>query len=251
MRILRKKLVNMFNKKPVGVIIPCYNEEGKIGRAIKKLPKDIVDEIVVIDDGSTDNTYNEAKITGVTVLKHEKNLGVGAALRTGFKYIVKRNHDICIQFGGDDQLDSSQIPEFLEKIKEGADVVLGSRYLDEKDSENMPLFRSITTKLFSRFFSFVAGKKITDASNGYIVFKTEILKNINLSPQWLNRYELEPYMLLKVIEQGYKVIEIPSNQRYDKKFGYSKMIPLISWWQITKPLFMELPKVLFKKLGGR
>lgn len=232
----------MPNKKSVAVVIPCYNEEGKIGKTIENVPKDIVDDIFVIDDGSTDNTATEAELMGATVLRHKMNMGTGAALRTGFEYALKRNYNICIQIGGDDQFDPTQIPEFLGMIEEGADVVLGSRYLDAKDSGNIPLFRKVTTKLFSAFFSFVAGQKITDASNGYVAFRTKILKDIDISPQWLNRYELEPYMLLRILEKGYKVIEIPSSQRYDKKFGYSKMIPIISWWHITKPLFKDLFK---------
>ena len=237
----------MYNKKSIAVVIPCYNEEGKIGKVIEKVPKDIVDEIIVIDDGSTDNTAKEAELRGATVLRHEINMGTGAALRTGFEYALKRNYDICVQFGGDDQFNPHQIPEFLEKMEEGADFVLGSRYLRKEDSENMPLFRKITTKLFSAFFSFVAGQKITDASNGFLTFKTKILKEIDISPQWLNRYELEPYMLLRIIEKGYKVVEIPSSQIYDKSKGYSKMKPIISWWHITKPLFRELPKALLRR----
>ena len=239
----------MFNKKSVAVVIPCYNEEGKIGRVIEKVLKDIVDEIIVIDDGSTDSTAKEAELMGakVKVLKHEINMGTGAALRTGFEYALKGNYDICMQIGGDNQFNPYQIPEFLEKIEEGGDVVLGSRYLRKVDSENMPLFRKITTRSFSAFFSFVAGQKITDASNGFLAFKTEILKEMDISPQWLNRYELEPYMLLRIIEKGYKVVEIPSSQRYDKSKGYSKMKPIISWWHITKPLFRELPKALLRR----
>lgn len=233
----------MYRQKSVAVVIPCYNEEGKIGKTIEKVPKDIVDVILVIDDGSTDNTAKEAELMGVAVLKHKINMGTGAALRTGFEYVLKENYDICIQIGGDDQFDPTQIPEFLGTMEEGADVVLGSRYLDAKDLGNIPLFRKITTRLFSRLFSFVAGQKITDASNGYVTFKTKILKDIDISPQWLNKYELEPYMLLRILEKGYKVVEIPSSQRYDKKFGYSKMIPIISWWHITKPLLKELFKL--------
>lgn len=226
-------------------VIPAYNEEGKIGITVRKT-KPYVDRVVVVDDGSLDKTYDEAKGEGATVFKHKRNMGVGAALRTGFEFALRENYEVCVQLGGDDQFFPSQIPQFLKKIKEGKDFVMGSRHLRKEDSENMPLFRKLTTKSFSLFFSLVARKRIKDASNGFIAFRTEILKNIDISPQWLNRYELEPYMLLKVIERGYKIAQIPSIQNYDKIRGYSKMDPF-GWWHITKPLFKGLPRALLLK----
>ena len=224
-------------KLKVIAIIPAYNEEGKIGSVVKKtIP--YVDRVLVIDDGSNDNTYNEANSSGAVVIKHMENRGAGAAIRSGIKYAVQNNFDICIPLSGDDQDNPKEIQKLVSHIGKGYDFVQGSRYIRGGKIIDMPLFRKITTRLFSFFFSLMALHPISDASNGFKAFKTNMIndKRINLWQDWLNRYELEPYLLYKAIKLNYKFIEVPVTKRYSKTKGYTKMKPIIDWWRITKPL---------------
>lgn len=220
-------------------ILPAYNEEGKVGKSIRDI-KPYVNQVLVVDDGSTDNTKEEAKKAGAIVISHEKNKGVGAAFKTAIKYSQENNFDICIHFASDYQDDASYVPNFIEKIKQGYDFVQGSRYLKSGKRINHPLFRILTTYSYSLVFSLISLKRITDATNGFRAYRTDIFKNknINLWQDWLNRYELEPYFFYKVLKEGFKVIEIPVLKRYpkNKKVGYTKMKPFKDWWRITKPL---------------
>ena len=221
-------------------IIPAYNESGKISKVVKKIPTQYVDEILVVDDGSIDDTRKEAEQAGASVISHPKNRGVGAAIRTGLDYALQKGFDIAVIMGGDDQDDPTQMDRLLKKIiDEGYDFVQGSRYLPEGETVNIPWFRWITTGFYSFLFKVLAQFPITDGTNGFRAFRLSILKHpqINIHQRWLNTYELEPYLYYKAIKCGFKVTEAPVTKSYPKgKRGFSKMIPLLDWWRILKPL---------------
>jgi dolichol-phosphate mannosyltransferase len=227
-------------------IIPAYNEEGKIGLTVKSTINS-VDFVLVVNDGSSDNTDGEVKEAKGFVINHKKNRGAGAAIRTGIDYAIKNKYDVCVVLGGDNQDNGEEVPKLLEKIKQGYDFVQGSRRLRGGKTVNMPLFRRITTKSFSTFFSLLTGFEITDGSNGFRAFKVAIFKNnrINLWQKWLDRYELEPYLYYMCIKEKFKVIEIPVTKKYPEtkeRAMYTKMSPLSDYWKITRPL-------VFLKLG--
>lgn len=233
-------------EEKIMVVLPAYNEEGKIGKVISKIPAEWVHEVVVINDGSNDNTEKESIEAGVTLINHPKNMGVGAAIRTGIKYAIEKGYNVVVVMGGDDQDNPSEISRLLRLILfDEFDFVQGSRYMAGGVRENIPLFRKISTLFFSRMIRRLTGYPITDGTNGYRAFRTSIFKNknINLEQDWLNKYELEPYLLYKTIKSGFRVTEAPVAKRYpkDRKIGYSKMIPIISWWSILRPLiFLRL-----------
>lgn len=234
------------------VILPAYNEEGKIGSAVRKVindpPKGLIKTCLVVDDGSTDNTAAEAEKNGARVLKKDRNSGVGSAIREGIYFAKKNNYDIIVVMAGDDQDVPAEIPAVLEPIlKLNYDFVQGSRRLRGKRTINMPLFRRITTRIYSILFGLITGFPCTDGTNGFRAFKTDVIANptINLDQEWLNTYELEPYLFFKLIESGYRVCEVPVTKYYHKKvIGYSKMVPFKDWWNILKPL-------IYLKIGLR
>ena len=224
-------------------ILPAYNEEGKIGKVIDKIKAVGIDcEIVVANDCSTDNTKVEAESHGAAVISHEVNMGVGAGIRNGIKYGIKNGFDIGIILSGDDQHEPKELPMVLEKIKaDKANFIQGSRRLKGGDAVNPPLFREITTRLFSLVMTIFTGQRITDGTNGFRAFYFSIFedKNINLDQEWLNTYELEPYLLYKAVKsKKIDVIEVPITVYYrGEKKSYSKMKPFRDWWRLSRPLF--------------
>ncbi len=232
----------MIKGNKIILVAAAYNEEGKIGEVVRKTKKHApyVDEIVVVNDCSTDNTEKEAKKAGATVINHPVNLGAGAAYRTGYYYGLKKGYDIIVEIAGDNQDDPSYIKDLvLPIIEEGYDYVHGSRYR-YRGKIKLPLFRHITTRAFSLVFSLAARRHVTDGTNGFRAFRSEILKHIDLHKDWLNRYELEPYFLLEVIRRGYKFKEVGVPKYWPEGKSYSKMIPFKSWWSISKPMIFRL-----------
>lgn len=223
----------MYQGKKVIVITGGLNEEGKIGEVIRKIPS-FVDKVIAIDDASSDNTAAEAKSAGALVLKNKQAMGAGYVLRRGFDYALRNGYDIAVVVAGDNQDYPSEIKSLITPLIRGYNLVLGSRHLKKHDA---PFLKNAQTKAYSWLFSRITKKKITDASNGFRAFKVSLLKDIDLSASWLNKYELEPYFLFQVIKKGYKVKEVPVNKSYDKNKGYSKMKPFIDWYRICRPLF--------------
>ncbi|MCX7785707.1 MAG: glycosyltransferase family 2 protein [candidate division WOR-3 bacterium] len=233
--------VSAFNKEKVLIIIPVWNEDKKIGGVIQDLKKSLNYDLLVIDDGSTDNTSQEAIKAGANVIQHEKNLGVGAAIRTGIEYGKQNGYTIIVPINGTGKTKIEEIPSLIEPIiKENYDFVQGSRYLKGGGWANMPKHRKIGTKVYSFIFSLLVGKKITDGSSGIRAFKTSIVSHprINLNQIWLNRYELEPYLYYKAVRLKFKTKEVPITINYPKQKNvpYTKMRPLIGWWSITRPI---------------
>ena len=242
---LNKSMNESFSKKIIAVI-PAYNEEGKIGKTVSKIPSKWIHEIVVVNDGSDDETEKEARDAGAAVLNQPRNLGVGAAIRSGIQYAIEKEYDIVVIMGGDDQDNPSEVVRILRPILfDEFDFVQGSRYMAGGNMVNIPLFRRVTTGFYSWIFKIFTSYSITDGTNGFRAFRTSIFENnaININQNWLDKYELEPYLLYKTIKLGYRVTEAPVTKRYPKgeKLGYTKMIPIVSWWSILRPLiFLRL-----------
>jgi dolichol-phosphate mannosyltransferase len=230
---LMREVRGMYKSKRVLLLTTVLNEQGKIGQTIKKVPWDIVDEFLVIDDGSTDGTAKEACKAGAHIISNGRNFGVGYSIRRGMKYAIENKYDFVVHIAGDNQDDAREIPKLLEPLSNGYDIVQGSRYL--MGIKNIPFFRKLTTKTFTLAIRLVTGCEITDGSNGFRAYKIKIAKNIDYSKKWLNRYELEPYMLIKAIRNGYRYTEVPVKKSYPKE-GYSKMKPFSGWYSMVKPL---------------
>jgi dolichol-phosphate mannosyltransferase len=221
------------------LLLPALNEAGKIGRVLAAIPRDVVDTALLIDDGSTDTTAAEAEAVGATVVSHPHNRGVGAALRTGIRYAEAHGFDIVVIAASDDQDVPAEIPRLLTAITEsGYDYVQGSRYRPGGARRHQPLTRTILTRGYSLLFSLVARRWATDASNGFRAFRTSIVRTMDLDQDWLDRYELEPYLYYQAIHQRYRVTEIPVTKVYpaNRRVGYTKMRPFRDWWRISRPL---------------
>lgn len=234
--------MKMTGKDKIFVVLPAFNEEGKIGRVVAKVKNiNIVDEIVVIDDCSTDATYNEASSAGAVVIRQKKNMGVGAAIRSGINYGRENNFDICVILSGDDQHEPKEIKRVVGPIiNNNYDFIQGSRRMKGGRVVDDRLFRRVTTQLYSLLFSLLVARRITDATNGFRAFKLSVFDNpeINIEQSWLDRYELEPYILFKVLKnKNIKIKEVPITIYYHgERKQFTKMKPFRDWWRLARPM---------------
>ncbi|HEY7348297.1 MAG TPA: glycosyltransferase family 2 protein [Ktedonobacterales bacterium] len=222
------------------LVLPALNEAGKIGATISKTPAGVVHTILVVDDCSTDGTGAEAAALGAVVIRHAQNMGVGAAIRTGIYYARDHGYDVVVVAASDDQDIPAEIPRLLEPIEQGrAEFVQGSRYLRGGRRVHHPLSRTFMTWGYSALFTLIAFRRVTDGTNGFRAFLTDTALSFPLGQEWLNRYELEPYLYFRCLQKGVAV-EVPATKVYplDRKIGYTKMRPFRDWWRIFRPLLL-------------
>jgi len=155
-------------KEKILVLIPAFNEEEQIASVVGEVKREIPEaQVVVVNDGSTDQTEQKALDSGGKVLSHPFNMGYGVALQTGYKYALKYGFDYVLQMDGDGQHDPRYLRILLNKVKEGkADVVIGSRFLGE-GGYPIPFLRRMGMRLFGFIAGWLSGQKITDPTSGY------------------------------------------------------------------------------------
>jgi len=231
----------MYRGLSVIAIVPVFNEEAKIGKVVRRMPRQVVDEVVVVDDGSTDRSVEVARSFGAEVISMGATLGVGAALRAGYRYAIEQGYDVVVTVAGNNKDAPEEIPLLLEPIAENrADFVQGSRFLKRGANLGaMPAYRQIATRLHPVLFSLVARRWVTESTNGFRAVRTRVLADarLNLSQAWLRQYELEPYLYLRIVQLGYRTAEVPVTKIYPPKyFGQTKMKPIAGWWSILRPL---------------
>jgi dolichol-phosphate mannosyltransferase len=218
----------------------AYNEGEKIRRTLSRHPANRSYDLLVHDDGSTDGALDGID-PAIIVLRHETNQGIGAAMKRVFEYVLANGYDVLVIHAGNDKDDPLEIPALVEPIRSGAaDFVQGSRYLGGGGFGNMPRYRVLGTRVIHPLlFSMAAGKRVTESTNGFRAFRTALLRDprIDWRQAWLDRYELEPYLLLKAIRLGYRHVEVPVTKIYPAHaLGYTKMRPFVDWWSIIRPV---------------
>ena len=192
----------------IAMVISAYNEEKNI-QAVVQNTKEYIKDIIVVDDGSNDNTAKKAREAGAIVLQHLVNLGKGSSAKTGCDYVYSCQYDAMILMDGDGQHDPREIPNFIVSLK-SADLILGSRKFDQ----NMPFVLKTGNQLINWVTKVLYGIKVKDTQSGYRAFTRKAYEKI----RWKSGdYSMESEMIANAGKEKINYLEIPIKTIYNDK----------------------------------
>ncbi len=211
------------HKPLIVAAIPAYNEEKTIAKLVLEAQKH-VDVVLVCDDGSKDMTAEIAERMGADVIRHEKNLGYGAAIKTLFTMAKELNADILVTLDGDGQHDPNAIPFVLKPVLQNeVDVVIGSRFLEPEKENGVPKHRQWGIKLITKLTGVASNHSFSDAQSGFRVYSRKAIEGLNL---FENGMGVSVESLMDAKKQGFKVAEVPTKIYYEGLEKTSKMGPI-------------------------
>ncbi len=245
---LEPRTLSLKQTKPkIIAAIPAYNEERSIAKVIIKAKKN-VDKVIVIDDGSEDATSEIAEALGAVVFRHTENLGYGAAIQTCFKAVKELNTDIMVILDGDGQHNPGEIPPLVKKIREGFDVVIGSRFLEKN---KIPKYRKFGINILNLAIR-RAGVNVNDCQSGYRAYSKKAIEQIHLKE---NGMPASAEILLQTQAKGLKFCEVPIGCDYGVDHpstqnpfihGATVLISILRHIEFSRPLqFFGLIGILF------
>jgi glycosyltransferase involved in cell wall biosynthesis len=233
--------------------IPAFNEEKNIGSIVAKLKKKY-DHVIVCDDGSSDMTATIASSLGAHVVKHEKNLGYGSAIKTIFNEAKKIDGDVLVTFDADGQHQISEIDSVLKPISENkADIVIGSRFLGK--TEDLPKYRKIGIKTITKLTNVTTGSNITDSQSGFRAYTKKVLETISPTESGMG---ISTEILIKASTKGLRIAEVPITISYGNNahsqepisHGTSVIMSTIKHVAIERPLlYYGVTGLCFLALG--
>ena len=240
------------NSKPrVIAIIPAFNEEKYIGTVVLKARRH-VDEVIVADDGSKDQTAIVARLAGATVIRQERNKGYGASIQTLFAEAKKREPDIVVLLDADSQHNPDEIDTLIEPISEGFDFVIGSR---QQQQHGVPVYRRIGIGVISKFCHFLSGKKVADSECGFRAFSKKAIDKLELKE---NGMSISAETIAEAARKGLRITQRPISISYTGdgstlnpiSHGFGVLGRIVSMISERKPLlFFGLIGVVLAPVG--
>ena len=208
----------MINQQKVVVVLPAYNAEKTLKKTVDEIPFPLVDEILLVDDASDDNTIGIAKQLGLkNIISHKKNMGYGANQKSCYQKALDMNADIIIMLHPDYQYTPKLIPAMAQIISSGIyPVVVGSRILGKGALKGgMPVYKYFANRLLTFIQNLIMNQKLSEYHSGYRAFQRKVLENINLKTN-SDDFVFDNQMLAQILMQDYEIAEVTCPTRYDK-----------------------------------
>lgn len=203
-------------KSKVIVVFPAFNAERTLEKTVSEIPKDIISEIILVDDGSTDNTVEIAQKLNLTVYAHDNNMGYGANQKSCYTIALQRDADIIVMIHPDYQYDPKVIKYLVGFIDEGyCDVMLGSRIRSRKEALDggMPAYKYLANRFLTLFENVLSGENLSEWHTGMRAYKREVLENIDFMSN-SDDFVFDTQVLFQIVEKRYRIGDIPVPSRY-------------------------------------
>jgi glycosyltransferase involved in cell wall biosynthesis len=207
----------MIDGRKIIVVLPAYNAERTLEKTFRAIPRDVVDGIILTDDGSSDGTLSAAKRLDMTVLAHDRNLGYGANQKTCYRQALADGADVVVLLHPDYQYDPALIPKMAGLVASGEyDLVLGSRLLDGAARQGgMPLYKYLGNRFLTAWQNFFMDQSLSEYHTGYRAFSRRLLEAVPFDG-FSDDFIFDNEILVAAIEKGFRVGEIACPARYDR-----------------------------------
>jgi len=229
------------------VALFSFNEGEKLKSIISQFPSDRPYDLLFVDDGSNDGSFEFLKENNYQVIRHETNRGIGCGIREAISFGRQNDYKILVIMAANGKMRPTEISRLTDPIiNEGYDYLQGSRNLPGGQSPHLPFFRKVMINLFTEIVNLFMEFKGTDITCGFRAYKLSLFSNprFNLDQSWLDKYEMEYYIHYHVLKGGYRVKEAPVSMVYPAQTkDYSKIKPFSGWWSMVRPWIYLILKI--------